>query len=172
VTDAAAPTRRRGRVVADPLNVRPGLVDVRLDLAAGAQRVHPVMSPIRCDDAFAQVQVPGTQPRPTDRLTRFDKLARFHERVDVLVAEMPDVDQAANTGPGRGGDAPALDRVHAMRPSTRRVVLRNIVADGNVEAIVINRSQRGVRPGIEEPRIGCGRLCGRTGQPRHASLYR
>ena len=66
---------------------------------------------------------------------------------------------------------PAFDRVDTVRAAGRCAALGPVVADGNVDAVMIGGARSGSGRGSrKDPRMGCCRRCGRTGQPRQVSL--
>ena len=125
-------------------------VDVGPQLPARAQRVDEDAAAVREVDELAQVDVPVALPRPRDLLAGLDDVARPDEHVDVLVAEVRDVDEPARAGSRRPEDATALDRVHAMRAPGRRAAPGDVVADGDVDAVVVDAALLVVGAWVEE----------------------
>ena len=90
---APRPGRLGRRVVADLVDLRRGRVDVRPELPARPQRVHEDRVVAGRKDPFADVDVPGVEAAPADQVARVDLVPDLDERVDVLVAEVADVDE-------------------------------------------------------------------------------
>ena len=132
------------------LDHRRGGVAVGPELAPAAQRVHHQSAPVGAKDELAQVDVPASIGRPPDQLTGRDDVADPDERVDVLVAEVAGVDEPAGAARSRRGDAAALDRVHPVCPAGRRAATPDVVANADVDAVVVDRAAARVGPRVEK----------------------
>ena len=115
--------------------------------------------------------MPVALARPRDVLAGHDGLARLDDGVDVPVPEVAGVNGAADAARSREEDGPALDREDPVRAPRRRAALRPVVADGDVDAVVVDRAALRIRPRVEERAANrVLPLLGRTGQPRKVSL--
>ena len=79
--------------------------------------------------------------RPPDHLARFDLIAFRDDRIDVSVPEVAEPDDALLPRPEaaeRLPDPAPLDRVHAMRTARRSARFGPVVADRDVDAVVIS----------------------------------
>ena len=70
--------------------------------------------------------------------------------IDVAVAEVADPDEAAAAGRRRERHRPSFDREDTVRSSRRRAAFRPVVANGDVDAVVVDRPALGIRPRVEE----------------------
>jgi hypothetical protein len=96
------------------------------------------------------MHVPGRQPGPANHLPGDDALSRPDGRIHVAVAEVTEVNVPANPGWSRlRHDAP-FDRVDPVRPAAGGAALRLIVADGDIDALVIDRAVLVVRARVEK----------------------
>ena len=147
---APRPVRLRRRVVADLVDLGRRLVDVRPELPARPQRVDEDPVAAGRKDPFADVDVPGVAAPPADEVARVDLVPDPDERVDVLVAEVADVDEPPVSVRRRADDLAALDRVDAVSPARRRARLGTVVAHCDVDAVVVDRAQLRIRAGVHE----------------------
>ena len=125
-------------------------VRVGLELAAGPKRVQQHLAAVAGEVELGQVDVPGALRRPADELPGAHPVAALDARIDVPVAEVADADGAADAGRGRRVDDAALDREDAVRPAAGSALIRPVVADGDVDAGVVDRAERRIRPRVEE----------------------
>ena len=130
-------------------DVRRGGVDVRIELPARAKRVDGHL-PARREDELAQVDVPVPLARPADVRARGNDLSRQDDGVDVPVAEVADMCEAARAVRRREVHGPTLDGEDTMRSAIRRAGLRAVVAHRDVDAVVIDRAELGIGSRIEE----------------------
>ncbi len=146
---SSSPLRARRRVEADLADDGPRRVHERVELPAGAQRVHAHRVSGR-EDVLRQVHVPVVLARPADVLTRRHDLAGRDDGIDVPVAEVADAREAPPARRCREVHGPALDREHAMRAVRRMPGLGTVVPDGDVDAVVVDRAELRIRSRIEE----------------------
>jgi hypothetical protein len=132
------------------VDLRRGSVDERPELPARPQRVDEDRLVVLREDPLADVDVPGVEAAPADQVARVDLVADLDERIDVLVAEVPDVDEPADSVWGGADDLAALDRVHAVGSPGRCARLGAVVAHGDVDPVVVDRPQFGVGPRVHE----------------------
>ncbi len=150
VRGSPPPRRRRGCVEAHLLDHRPRGVCVGRELAAGSERVDEHAPSVGQVEQLAQVDVPVALPGPGDLLSGLDDVADANERVDVLVAEVRDVDQPAHAVRCGVRDLASFDRVHAVRAPGRRATAGQVVTDGDVDAVVVDGAELVVSARVEE----------------------
>jgi hypothetical protein len=68
----------------------------------------------------------------------------------MAITEMPDAGEPADATGCRLVHAAPLDRVYAMRPPTRRALLRPVIAHRHVNSLVVDGAAPTVWPRIEE----------------------
>lgn len=96
------------------------------------------------------MDVPGRQPGPANHLPGEDPLSGSHSRIDVPVAKMAEVNVTANAGRGRLLDHASLDRVDPMRTPAGGATLAQLVVDGDVDSLVVDRAVLVVGARVEE----------------------
>ena len=96
------------------------------------------------------MDVPGRQPGPANHLPGEDPLSGSHGRIDVPVAEMAEVNVAANPTWRRFLDHASLDRIDPMRTRARGATLGLFVVDSDVDSLVVDRAVLVVGARVEE----------------------
>jgi hypothetical protein len=87
------------------------------------------------------------------------------ECIHVLVPEMPAIDESSDALRRRTKDLSTLDRVDAVRSPGRGARLGTVVADGDVDPVVVDRPEIGVRPRVQEGTTDRVRLVDRCDRP-------
>ena len=87
------------------------------------------------------------------------------ECVDVLVTEVPDVDEPPDSVWSGAANLAPFDRVHAVSPPWRGARLGIVVAHGDVDAVVVYRPQLGIRAEVHEGAADRMRLVHRGNRP-------
>ena len=138
-----------GHMEANLPNLGRRSVDERVELSSGPERIHEDRVSRR-EDELAQMHMPVARARPPDVLTRHDRFARLHDRIDVPVAKVTDAGEAARTRRCRQEHRSTFDCVDAVGSPGGGTSLGSVVADGDVDSVVVDRTTLGVRPRIEK----------------------
>jgi hypothetical protein len=113
-------------------------IDVGAELPTATKRVDDKPASVAREDELTEMDVPVPPPRPTDVLARPHGLARFHERLDMAVAEVAYPRESTHTAGSCLMHAAAFDCIDAMRPTGWSAPFRPVIAHRHVNSLVVD----------------------------------